>query len=185
MIHSPRVLTRDQIDRIRRQLEAASDHPGDWHRSVMVELMATTAARWGEAAATVATADTPGNTIDWTGVTIAITGSITSIGAWRPDRATPPRVVPMPPELLDELIALVQRRPRAGYVFSPVDGSPPQRAACARAWYAAIDRANTQIDAENQQLSADHQIPPIPRVTQHALRDAAVTRYRYRNSGDL
>lgn len=158
----PAWFTRDQVDRIRDQLDAR--HRG---HSVMVELMCCVGPRWGEAAAVCGGERPDGNPVDWLRGRIRIVGALTQSGRWKayPKSSKSRREIPVPPHLLAELSALLVDRPRDARVFvSPRAGTNLSGANWRKVWYAAIVRANKVKGAD-----------PIPALDPHDCRHTAAS----------
>lgn len=184
----PAWFTRDQVDRIRAQLEVR--HYGDqeiplsasqWGHSVMTELMVTVGLRWGEAAAVVGVVDDAtgvGNPVDWLRCRIRVIGTLDQHGRWKehPKTAKSRREVPVSQDIVDEMAPLLEGRSQTDFVFVTRRQAKPLSGANWRVtWYDAIDRANEQIKAENRRLPADQRIAPIPRLDPHDCRHTAAS----------
>lgn len=184
----PAWFTRDQADRIRTELEKrwhgdkwAPLEPAQRGHSVMVELMVSTGLRWGEAAAVVGAVDDKtgvGNPVDWLRGRIRVIGSLSQHGKWKsyPKTTKSRREVPVPPDVLKEMSALLVDRDRTSLVFVSRHRKQPLHAANWRLlWYQAIDKANEHIAEENRKLPAARRIDPIPRLDPHDCRHTAAS----------
>ncbi len=175
----PAWLTREQVDRIRAELEQPSD-PAAGRRSggsfrghsVMTELMVKVGLRWGEAAAVCGGPRDDGNSVDWLRGRIRVDGALTQNGKWKPYPKTGKsrREPPVPADVLAEMGALLNGRPRDAYVFVTGRGGKPLSGANWRVvWYGAIDRANAQGAKRRPRLQ------PIPRLDPHDCRHTAAS----------
>jgi len=173
----PTWFTRDQVDRIKAELP-----PG---HAVMTELMVTSGPRWGEAAAVVGRerADGQGNPVDWTRRKLRIVGVITQQGQWKehPKTSRSRREIPLSPEVVDGMAALLDGRPPDSWVFvgvrkSPRTGDYPTLMGYSwrRTWYRAIERANKRIAEENRRRPGER-IAPIPAYHPHDCRHTAAS----------
>lgn len=184
----PAWFTRDQVDRIRAQLEVRryGDQliplgPAERGHSVMTELMVTVGLRWGEAAAAVGAVDDTtgvGNPVDWLRGRISVIGTLSQHGKWKelPKNSASRAEVPVPQDILDEMAPLLEGRERTGFVFVTRRGARPLNGANWRqVWYEAIDRANEQIRKENRRLPADRKVPLVPRLDPHDCRHTAAS----------
>lgn len=184
----PAWFTRDQVDRIRTELEkrwygdkATPLEPSQRGHSVMVELMVSSGLRWGEAAAVVGAVDDAtgvGNPVDWLRGRIRVIGSLSQFGKWKPHPKTSKsrREIPVPPDVVKEMSSLLVDRERTSFVFVTRRRGQPLRATNWRLlWYQAIDKANERIAEENRTLPADRRIEPIPRLDPHDCRHTAAS----------
>ncbi|HET8682054.1 MAG TPA: tyrosine-type recombinase/integrase [Micromonosporaceae bacterium] len=156
----PAWFTREQVDRIRAQLDVR--HRG---HSVMTELMCVAGPRWGEAAAACGAPRPDGNPVDWLRGRLRVIGALTQYGRWKeyPKTSKSRREVPVPRYVLDQMAPLLHGRPSDGYVFVTNRGARPLMGANWRVvWYAAIDRANA--------AGAD-----VPRLDPHDCRHTAAS----------
>jgi integrase len=170
----PAWFTREQVDRIRAELDHPSD-PSAGRRSgghfrghsVMTELMVMVGLRWGEAAAVCGGERDDGNPVDWLRGKIRIVGALTQQGQWKkyPKTAKSRREVPVPLYVLEQMSPLLEGRARDAYVFVTGRGGKPLSGANWRVvWYGAVDRANTQGAGQRPKLT------PIPRLDPHDCR---------------
>ncbi len=175
----PAWFTREQIDRIRAELDQPSD-PSAGRRSggsfrghsVMTELMVMVGLRWGEAAALCGGARDDGNPVDWLRGKARIVGTLNQHGKWKPypKSAKSRREVPVPAHVLAQMSPLLQERDREGYVFVTGRGQKPLSGANWRVvWYGAIDRANAEGGRRRPKLE------PVPRLDPHDCRHTAAS----------
>ncbi len=175
----PAWFTRDQVDRIRAELEQPSERSagrrsGGHFRghSVMTELMVMVGLRWGEAAAVCGAPREDGNSVDWLRSRVRVDGALTQGGKWKkyPKSAKSRREVPLPQHVLAEMSQLMVDRPLEAYVFVTGRGGKPLSGANWRVvWYGAIDRANAAGAKMRPRLA------PVPRLNPHDLRHTAAS----------
>lgn len=182
----PAWFTRDQVDRIRAELQAEFGKKRVSYRShsAMVELMAVVGLRWGEAAAVCGGLRPDGNPIDWLRGRLRIVGALKQNGQWKEypknpgagDEVKSRREVPVPRYILDLIAPLLHGRESNDRAFVTNRGGKPLSGANWRVvWYQALDRANVRIATENKTRPKDQQIPPIPRLDPHDLRHTAAS----------
>lgn len=184
----PAWFTRDQVDRIRTELEkrwygdkGIPLEPSQRGHSVMVELMVSTGLRWGEAAAVAGMVDDAtgvGNPVDWLRGRIRVIGTLSQAGKWKeyPKSVASRREVPVPPDVVKEMSALLVDRDRTSFVFvTRRRGKPLAGTNWRFLWYQAIDRANKKIAEENRMLPTDRRIESIPRLDPHDCRHTAAS----------
>jgi len=167
----PAWFTREQVDRIRSELEhptrvsPGGRRPGQ-HRSasVMVELMCCVGLRFGEATALVGGDRPDGNPVDWLRGRVRIIGALDQNGRWKeyPKTSRSRREVPAPAHCLAEMGELLVGRDRTARIFvTPRSGANVSGSNWRRIWYDAIDAAS----------AAD----PIPRIDPHDCRHTAAS----------
>lgn len=169
----PAWFTREQVDRIRAELEEPTrvspggHRPGAHHgQSVMVELMCCVGLRFGEATAACGGERPDGNPVDWLRRRIRIVGALDQNGRWKeyPKTSKSRREVPLPAHCLEDMGELLVGRDQAARIFvTPRSGNNVSGSNWRRIWYDVIDAINAR--------SKD----PVPRIDPHDCRHTAAS----------
>lgn len=137
----PAWFTREQVDRIRQELDGNPRHRG---HSGLTELMCLAGLRWGEAAAVAGGPRPDGNPVDWLRRRITVVGELDQNGRWKeyPKTSSSRREVPVPSHVVDLMSGLLVGREQTARVFVAPRGGDLSGANYRKVWYAAIDRVN-------------------------------------------